>query len=207
MSASSGAAVEAATGEPRRPGRPRDASADEAILQATVAELAEAGFGALTVDAVAARAGVGKATIYRRWPRKEALLLDAASLVVEAPEPPDTGSLRSDLVELFLAAHSHKTKAGRGPHDNLMAGLLGEACVNDEMRSLLGEYVTRRRASSVVVIDRAVARGELPESVDRDLILDLLSGLLFYRTFLADRAVDAAAVGAAVDMVLEGALA
>lgn len=190
--------------EHRRPGRPRDAGADQAILEAAAAELAEVGFGALTVDAVAARAGVGKATIYRRWPRKEALLLDAASLVVEAPEPPDTGSLRGDLVALFLAAHRQKTQ---GPQDNLMAGLLAEACINHEMKALLGEYVTRRRASSAVVIERAIARGELPENVDSDLILDLLSGMLFYRTFFAGRAVDAASVGAAVDLVLDGARA
>jgi AcrR family transcriptional regulator len=192
----------AAEAEHRKPGRPRDAGADQAILEAAVAEIADAGFGAFTVDAVAARAGVGKATIYRRWPGKEALLLDAASLVVEAPDAPDTGSLRGDLVELFLRVHHQKTK---DPHANLMAGLVAEACVNDEMKALLGQYVSRRRATSVELIERGVARGELPADVDRDLLLDLLSGMLFYRTLFANRAVDAATIGAAVDLVLDGA--
>ena len=95
-------------GEPpiphRGPGRPRDASRDEAILTATVALLRRRGYPGLTIEGVASEAGVGRPTIYRRWASREALVLDAAATLVPQPDVPDTGSVRDDLIALMHGA-------------------------------------------------------------------------------------------------------
>src|SRR4051794_23051797 len=96
------ASPDTAGDSPRR-GRPRDARCDHAILQATLDLLAEGGAGSLSIDGVAARAGAGKATIYRRWTSKEALLLEALSTDTSIIESPDTGTLRGDLESYFSA--------------------------------------------------------------------------------------------------------
>src|SRR4051794_23872567 len=86
----------------RRPGRPRDARHDEAILEATMALLSEAGYARLTIDGVAARAGVGRPTIYRRWPSKPALVVAALLHAPQIQVPhADTGSLRADLIKVL----------------------------------------------------------------------------------------------------------
>lgn len=186
----------------RRPGRPRDPEAHDAILQATVAELQEHGFGGLTVDAVAARAGVGKATIYRRWDSKAALALDAAANAMPPPATPDTGSLRDDLVELFVSAFHHK-----GDEDSrVMTSIIAEAAVNDEMKELLREFVVGRRSTSNDVIRRAQSRGELSRRVDPELVADLIGGALMYRTMLRGLEVDRRQVGRVVDAALHGLL-
>src|SRR5262245_34265059 len=95
-----GAAVDLTAVTPRR-GHPRDARCDHAILQATLDLLVEAGAANLSIDGVAARAGVGKATIYRRWSSKEALVLETLSSDATTIEIPDTGSLRGDLVAYY----------------------------------------------------------------------------------------------------------
>ena len=102
------AAGEAPSAE-RRPGRPRDIRADAAIRQAAIEVLADKGPGGFTVDEVAARAGCGKATIYRRWPSRANLLLDTAHSMGLEPEPVDTGSVRGDLALLItqLAGKLH----------------------------------------------------------------------------------------------------
>ena len=96
----------------RSPGRPRSAAAHQAILDATVQLLSEVGFAATTVEAVAARAGVGKATVYRRWPSKVPLVIDALDArAIEQVPIPRTGSVRGDLIE-FLAEHRIGTQPG-----------------------------------------------------------------------------------------------
>src|SRR4051794_4702288 len=95
--------IDASSIEAPRRGRPRDARCDEAILHATLELLVEADAGSLSIDGVAARAGVGKATIYRRWNSKEALLLEALSSDTSIIEAPDTGTLRGDLESYFGA--------------------------------------------------------------------------------------------------------
>src|SRR5579875_3397714 len=89
-------------GEPdRRPGRPRDARVDAAVTKATLAEIAEKGLGSVTMEGIAARAGIGKPSLYRRWPNKDALFYFLASQLHEVFEPPDTGDLRKDLLAVY----------------------------------------------------------------------------------------------------------
>jgi AcrR family transcriptional regulator len=186
----------------RRPGRPRDARADEAILDAALEVLAEVGPARFTVDEVAARAGCGKATIYRRWRSRGALLLDTGHhrLGLRVTDP-DTGSVRDDLVTMLgeLARKMGDTLAGK-----VMPAVVAEAAVNPEMRAVLAAFVHDRRKPAFNAISRAVARGELPDDTDIDLILDLLGGLVYFRVMLADDPPGDAVVATVVDTVLAG---
>lgn len=176
-----GGADPAPADEPRRPGRPRDPHADQAIIDATMEVLGEHGFGGLTVDAVAARAGVGKATIYRRWSSKTHLALEAAASVLPEPDLADTGTLRGDLVELFFQSHSRDKPE---VHQRLMATVFAEAMVNDDVRAVLAAFVNSRRGKSRQLIERARDRGEIVPDADPDLLTDMISGTLLYQGLL-----------------------
>lgn len=164
-----------------RPGRPRSARADAAILVATVAALAEKGFAALSVEQVAAEAGVSKATIYRRYPTKEDLVLAALSTVGAAAEAPDTGSLRGDLLRLAEVA----LEAAHGDPRRLLAmpRLVTEAGATDPklFKAVHRSLIAPRRDAIKTVLERGVERGELPPGLDTELVADLYFGpLVFY---------------------------
>ena len=150
-----------------RRGRPRDPGVDEAVLAAVMELLAEAGFARLTMEQVAARAGVGKASLYLRWPNKVALVAEAIrhrSGVV--PDVPDTGTLPGDM-RAFLRTLLHTF----GASSRAMAAVVGEMNSHPELRkswrhSLAAALTDRVRE----IVERAVARGELPATTDVDLL-------------------------------------
>jgi AcrR family transcriptional regulator len=185
----------------RRPGRPRDTRVEQAVLDATVDLVSEVGFGGLTVEAVAARAGVGKATIYRRWPSKEALLIASMTCLANNLEPPDTGSLRTDIIQSFaaLAEHMNTSDAGR-----MLPQLVAEACSNPEMGELYRHFVDERRQMARTLLKRAKARGELRDGVDVELLIDMVSGVIFYRRLVSGAVIDPAAGVVVADMICEG---
>jgi AcrR family transcriptional regulator len=187
----------------RKPGRPRDARVDAAVAEATRAVLAEHGFGGATVEAIAARAGVGKATIYRRWPSREALLLGVMSAEVPALECPDTGSLREDLVAVFGDLAEQVATAGPASY---LSDIIGEAARNPAMAESFQRLITARRSVCGVAVQRAADRGDLRDDVDVDLVIDLVSGAIFYRKLFALSTSDRAHVGRIVDAVLFGVL-
>ncbi|MGH9186161.1 MAG: TetR/AcrR family transcriptional regulator [Acidimicrobiales bacterium] len=190
------------TEEVRRPGRPRDAGTERVILDAAVAILGEVGFAGLTVDAVAARAGVGKATIYRRWPSKEALLMAVAALTAESQVVPDTGSLREDLIGLLR----HLAEMSADPIKRcVMPAMMAEAQRNDEVRRLVTKFANERRNGGRRIIRRAMARGELPPNVDVELLLDLLAAPVFYRLIVLGESTRPQRVAQIVDHVLRSA--
>lgn len=185
----------------RRPGRPRDAHAERAILEATIDLVAEVGFAGLTVDAVATRAGVGKATIYRRWSSKAELLYAAMEATHEEWEPPDTGSLRGDLVAVFehLAEHVAATRAGKS-----MPALIAEAETNSELAALVHQFVDDRRTKTRVVFERARQRGEIGDGFDVELAIDMACAPVFYRRLLSGAPVRAGDGERIVAMLLDG---
>ncbi len=185
----------------RLPGRPRDPRADAAILTAVVELLAEVGFGGLTVDAVAHRAGVGKATIYRRWDGKEQLVLDALSTEVQLMATPDTGDLATDLRQIYepMAEPVAQQSATR-----LMPALAAEAAVNPELADRLRSFVAMRRGAAKDAIQRAIGRGEVDPSTDVDLCIDLLTGSLLYRLFFSGADVGIDVIQQAIALVLRG---
>jgi len=157
----------------RRPGRPRSEQAEQAIIEATLDLFAEKGFEGVCVEAVAARAGVGKATIYRRWPNKEELLL-AALGSMKSPFPEPTGSVRDDLVAqmtVMCADRADPRKARR------YALLLGEGQKYPRLMARYKETVVGPRHEAIrEVIRRGIASGELRADVDVEITLLALTG-------------------------------
>ncbi|MEV6927883.1 TetR/AcrR family transcriptional regulator [Dactylosporangium sp. NPDC051485] len=155
------------------PGRPRSARVDEAIVEA-VFELLSGGQSAdaISIEAVAAKAGVGKATIYRRWPNKEALLIDAV-LAMKGPLPEPRGeSARDDLVTL-VASMRNKRMAQYG---KATACLMPELFKSQEMQRVYQGVVEPRRELMRVVLRRGIASGELRADLDVEMCLLVLSG-------------------------------
>jgi AcrR family transcriptional regulator len=163
----------------RGPGRPRSAAADAAIVRATLEVLREEGFRRLSVEAVRQRAGVGKATIYRRFPDKEALVRAAVAAVHSDPAVPDTGSLQGDLDALWEEVYAAGGAARVAPL------LLAEAAENPEMHAIFrAALVEPRRAMLRTLLERAAARGELRDGLDLELVVDLLAGPVIYRLLI-----------------------
>lgn len=193
--------MSAADAVERRPGRPRDPELDGAILAAAIDVLCEEGFAGTSVEAVAERAGVGKATIYRRWPTREDLLLAAGACMGGCAAAPDTGSLRDDLVALVasLVSTLRTTPAGA-----LLPAVVDEAARSPELRCRFDTFIDDRRAPVRHVLARAAARGELRAGVDHDVVVDLLSGPVFTRVLVTGGPLDDDLAGRIVDAVLAG---
>ena len=196
-----GGAAGPAGGAPR--GRPRSAEADRAILTATADLLAERGLAAMSIEEVAARAGVGKTTIYRRWPSKGLLALDAFVISFRAEQPqPDTGTLRGDMLSALHAWVRAVTQTTMGP---MLTGLIAEAQHDPELRGAWRDRVLEPlRTQHRVMLDRAIERGEIPASVDRDVVLDLFFGAAEHRLLLGHLPMTGDFIAEVVDMILTG---
>jgi AcrR family transcriptional regulator len=173
----------------RPPGRPRSAEADEAILGAALEEYAVHGYDRLTTDAVAARAGVSKATIYRRYGSKLELVTAAMYRSGEHKPYPDTGSCDGDVRGIL----EHIDELVNDP---VLGSCLRHMAADSIAAPDLGEvhttFVAGRRASTREVLQRWVDRGALRADADLDLAVDLLTGPAFYRHLMSHMRVDAA---------------
>jgi AcrR family transcriptional regulator len=171
------------TADRRPPGRPRSARSHEAIVRAALELLVEVGFERLTMEQVQRRAGVGKATIYRRWASKSELVKEAIQFFSSELPVPDTGSLTEDyavVTDAALAIARNRNAA------LLMPRLLVEASNDAELHALFSaQLVEPRRAVVRTVLERARARGELRADADLELAIDMLVGPIIYR-FLID---------------------
>ncbi|QLQ35205.1 TetR/AcrR family transcriptional regulator [Micromonospora robiginosa] len=157
---------------PRSPGRPRSTRADEAIVEATLDLLAEGStIEALSIEAIAARAGVGKATIYRRWSGKEALLLDALGRLKGAPPRIGGHSVRDDLVQLVGAVGQHVDPRAR----MIMPCLVPEVSRSSAHRQAYEAIIEPRREAMREVLRRAVEHGELRADLDVEVAMALLT--------------------------------
>jgi AcrR family transcriptional regulator len=185
------------TTEARKPGRPRSVECDHAILQAALTEYAANGLDGMSVDAVASRAGVSKATIYRRFPSKVELVVAAAFAIAEDTAPkPDTGSLRGDVT----AALSNLRRLLEDPVlGAAVRRLVTDAASNDELAHMHSDFVNQRREGTYEAFRRAIARGELRADVDLAFAADTLVGPFFYRHLVMHETVDDAYLDAVVD--------
>lgn len=157
----------------RGPGRPRSARRSAGVLAAALAEIAEHGISGLAIERVAARAGVSKVTIYRRWPDKVALALAALEGLPEL-DVPDTGSLVDDLRALRVALVQLVAESSLG---DVLPALLAERR-RTEHRDAIARYVERRSVAFGTVVERARARGELVTAVPTGLVAEMLAAPL-----------------------------
>lgn len=196
------AGTSAGAAELPRMGRPRDPSRDVAILDATLSLLAEGGYGALTMEAVAARAGVGKATLYRRWPGKEQLVVDALASLAEPVEVPHGADVRERLVALL---NSTRKRSGSRA-SQIFPRLVSESIDHPElMRRYRSQVLAPRRARFRLVLQEAVAAGLVRADVDLEHAIDLLVGPVAYRNlFVTGRPPTRDFVRRVVDDVLSG---
>ncbi|MFE6446732.1 TetR/AcrR family transcriptional regulator [Nocardiopsis dassonvillei] len=194
-------------GGPARPGRRRDRSRDGAILDATLDVLAEAGFARLTMDAVAARAGAGKATLYRRWPSKTELVVDAVARMkreqVDTGSLPDTGDLREDLLGLFRPQSAREGERRL----RIMAGLASmlvqdEASADAVSAAIVQPWTEAHR----FLMRRAVERGEASAAADVDTLSQVVASMAAYRALVQRRPFDRDFLVSLVDGVLIPAL-
>lgn len=151
----------------------------EALTRALFEEWAQTGYARLSLERVAARAGAGKAAIYRRWSSKQAFVSEAvASLAVDITGVEDRGTLEADILAFLTSLR----RVLRHPIvRRVLPDLLAECARSDELVPLLDGIARARRQRGAAILDRAVARGELPDNLDRELALDLLPSSLYWR--------------------------
>lgn len=163
------------------PGRPRSKEAHQAILNATLQLLIEVGYDRLTIAGVAKRAGVGKATIYRRWPSRAPLVIDAFELLPPLISP-DTGNMFDDLVHL-LKSYVHTLNST--PLALVLAVLAGERAHNPELSKQLEPLFYLRKKPMDDILARAVSRNELPRDIDLVAAADMILGPIVTRYFFS----------------------
>jgi AcrR family transcriptional regulator len=182
------------------PGRPRSEQAHRAILDATLELLSQVGYDRLTVSGVAARAGVGKATIYRRWPSKLPLVIEAFSQLPELAVP-DTGNVVDDLTELLKGFVEILAAT---PLACVLPILAGEGARDPELSRTLAPLFKARREPLIRVLERAVARSELPPDIDVEAAADVIMGPVVTRLVFTGAELGPALVGPFVDAALFG---
>jgi AcrR family transcriptional regulator len=181
--------------------RQRGEVREEAILVATLELLAEVGYDRMTMDGVAARARSSKATIYRRWPGKPELVVAAVKRYAASPAaaPAESGGPRQDLLAVLLAMRSSLT----GQDAALILGLMIAMRRNAELAAAVrSQVLTDKGEAFGAVIARAVARGELPATVDHALFVEISSAMLFSRLFVTGEPLDDAFIHHLVEAVL-----
>jgi AcrR family transcriptional regulator len=168
----------------RPPGRPRSAAADEAILKAALELLASDGYRALTMEAVRERAGVGKATLYRRYASKDELVRAAIThLNYDLPLPDDTGSLEGDFAAVAASAITRAEAIG---DFTLMPRLLAEVVHDPDLHRIFSDQLVEPRRRIIrELLRRARVRGEVRRDVDIETAIDLLVGPMIYRLVVA----------------------
>ena len=181
-------------------GRPRSEVAHRAILDATLGLLVDVGYSALTIEGIANRAGVGKATIYRRWPSKLPLVIEAFG-ELPALEVADTGDLVSDLEKMLRSYVRVFNSTALGA---VVPSLAGEIPHNPELMELFAPVLRSRRQPLIDALRRGVARGEISPETDLDLAADLIVGPITVRLFFTEARINPKIVRPIVELALDG---
>jgi AcrR family transcriptional regulator len=182
-------------------GRPRDPAADQAILTATLTVVAEQGYTNLALTEVAKRAGVSTATLYRRWPSKAPLVLDALRTLILSIALPDIGDTQQDLT-VFLTERIQTLSSPLLAQ--LIPALTAEAQRDRAFAEMFWSLQAPVRLQAFTLFDRGIARGDLPVTLDRDLALDLLLGPVTFRVFVGGAPLDPQLAPAIVEALLHG---
>lgn len=196
------AAADQATSPTARVERPpigRGERARARVLRAALDVLAEGGLPGFTMEAVAVRAGASKTTLYRRWPSRMAMLVDAMDHGFQPLATPTTGDLRGDLLALMVGFEALLQSQ---PFPRLLAAVMDAAERDPDLASLHFELTERRRQPIRAALAEAAARGDIGATVDLELVIDLLAGPAFYRRFVAHRPFPSGHAADVVDLVL-----
>jgi AcrR family transcriptional regulator len=186
----------------RPPGRPRSERAHRAILQAANELLESEGFAAVTVEAIAERAGVSKATVYRWWPNRAAVVMDGFLSIVSSEVPfPHTGHAREDIrIHMRRLAEAFSGKIGR-----TVAALIAEGQSDPELaEALRSRWLSVRRAEAREILELGIERGELREDLDPEVAVDVLYGPIYYRMLVGHAPLDDDFADALADHVFAG---
>ena len=172
-------------------GRKRDDTRDPEILDAALDVLAENGYDGMTIEMVAARAKAGKATLYRRWPSKPDLVLDAVACMksndIDYDDLPDTGTLRGDLIALIKPPSIRDAERKM----KVMAGIVSMLAGNPELAETARQALIEPRAiANRILFQRAIDRGEIPADVDMDLLCTIGPSMVAYRVLMLRTPVD-----------------
>jgi AcrR family transcriptional regulator len=191
------------TEEPRVRGRRRDGKAHSAILASTLDVFDDVGYGATTIEAIASRAGVGKTTIYRWWPSKGSLIGEAlASRMSKGPEK-EAGDLRKDLLSTIEVTLANYTGPGAEIFFLAFAAHLDRD--DDLLESFRENFLEERRQHGRELLERAIARGDLPGEVDIEILMDVWAGAILYRGLIRGAKMDSAFAHTLVQLLLRGA--
>jgi AcrR family transcriptional regulator len=184
--------------ETRRPGRRRDQQAHQEILEATVHLLRDVGYQRLSIDAVAARAGVAKTTVYRWWANKAALVVEALETALNLPSPQPTGDSRTDIRAVVQRIAD---TFGAPPLGEVLPALAVDLSRDPDAQARLRTMLGPRRAANAAILLAAAGRRDLPPDVDVHLLLDMVAGAILYRSLLG-RAPTTALVDQLTDFIL-----
>ncbi len=190
-------------GGKRRPGRPRNEQSQKAILRSTLKLLQKTGFADLSIEAIAADARVGKATVYRWWPNKGALVVDAfASVTTDDLHFPDRGSVYKD-VSLQM---NQWLGVLRSPRGRIVAAVIAGGQSDAELiEAFRSRFLRPRRQEAYQTLRRGIERGELPRNLDLDLVLDTLYGAIYMRFLIRHDDLSEHYINNVCRMVLDGA--
>ncbi|MBB5076927.1 TetR/AcrR family transcriptional regulator [Nonomuraea endophytica] len=182
------------------PGRPRSTATHAAILRAARHLLAESGYARLTMDGVASRAAVSKATLYRWWSGKAELVVEVLLREVTTEDVPDLGSTRAEMRALL------RLLAGMDEESDPALTEAGWALMADPdgRKAMQAHFLNRRRDSGRTLIRRAAERGDLPSGVDDDFLIDLYSGFLFYRVLFWQQPIHERDIDRLLDLIFDG---
>lgn len=181
-------------------GRRRSEAARQAILDAAFALLRETSGAGITIDAIAAAAGVGRQTIYRWWPSKGAVIAEAMAERAQAvASAPDTGVLRTDLAGFLADTFAAVADPANG---RMLRQLMAAAQDDTYLAHAAADFTAQRRRELGVILERGRQRGELPDAADLDTLVDLVYGFLWYRLLVGHAPLDTPAAQALADAVL-----
>jgi AcrR family transcriptional regulator len=186
----------------RAPGRPRSERAHRAILRAANELLESDGFAAVTVEAIAERAGVSKATVYRWWPNRAAVVMDGFLSIVSSEVPfPHTGHAREDIrIHMRRLAEAFGGKMGR-----TVAALIAEGQADPELaEALRSRWLSIRRTEAREILELGIERGELRDDIDPEVAVDVLYGPIYYRMLVGHAPLDGDFADALADHAFAG---
>ncbi len=178
---------------------PRVARSMVRIMQAAIARLSEHGWAGTSIEAIAADAGVGKATIYRHFGSLANVILESFVCAKTSHDVPEVGEVEADMVAHYGALATSLSSGGLG---RMLLALLAAADQDPELSRLHQDFLRERRARSVGLVERAMARGELRADLDPDIVVDLIAAPLFYRRLVARQEVSPAYAAEIVRLAL-----